>query len=115
MKILLGAVVASFAMAASAQEIVQHGYARVLSVEPIVTSAYRTVPRTSCTTAEPVADRATGTNQSCTTYHDKEYFNRIHGYNVAIEYDGEVRTVRMTRDPGVRVPVKVVKRVYVIE
>lgn len=152
MKMLIGAVVASFAMSASAQEIVTHGYARVLSVEPITNSAYRTVPRTTCTTIERqsnsgpvvgaivggavgrgmakdkdagtvvgaiagavIGDHVTEPREQCTTYHDREYYNRITGYNVTIEYDGELRTVRLARDPGTRVSVKVVKRVYVLE
>jgi len=152
-KMIVAAVIASYATIVSAQEIVTHGYARVLGVEPILSSAYRTVPRTSCVLVErqnsagPVVgaivggavgrnlakDKDTGTvvgaiagavigdhvtenaNQSCTTYHDREYYNRINGYNVTIEYDGELRTVRLTRDPGTRVSVRVVKRVYVLE
>lgn len=156
MKMLVGAVVASFAMGVSAQEIVQHGYARVISVEQISSPGYRTVPRTTCTMIErqsnsgPVVgaivggavgnsmakDRTAGTvvgaiagavigdhvtegqtspREHCTTYHDREYFNRVNGFNVTIEYEGELRTVRMNRPPADRVPVKVVKRVYVIE
>lgn len=156
MKMLVGAVVASFAMGASAQEIVQHGYARVISVDPISSPGFRTVPRTTCTLIErqsnsgPVVgaivggavgnsmakDRTAGTvvgaiagavigdhvtegqtspREHCTTYHDKEYFNRVNAYNVTIEYEGELRTVRMLRAPADRVPVKVVKRVYVLE
>ena len=154
MKMVVGAVVACFAMSASAQEIVQHGYARVISVDPISSPGFRTVPRTTCTLIErqsnsgPVVgaivggavgnsmakDRTAGTvvgaiagavigdhvtegqsREHCTTYHDKEYFNRVNGYNVTIEYEGELRTVRMLRAPAERVPVKVVKRVYVLE
>lgn len=154
MKMVVGAVVACFAIGASAQEIVQHGYARVISVEQISSPGYRTVPRTTCTLIErqsnsgPVVgaivggavgnsmakDRTAGTvvgaiagavigdhvtegqpREHCTTYHDREYFNRVNGFNVTIEYEGELRTVRMSRPPADRVPVKVVKRVFVIE
>lgn len=156
MKMLVGAVVASLVMGASAQEIVQHGYARVISAEPLQSTGYRTVPRTTCTIVERQSnsgsvvgaivggavgnnmakDRTAGTvvgaiagavigdhvtegqtvpREKCTTYHDREYFNQVTGYNVTIEYEGELRTVRMHRPPADRVPVKVVKRVYVIE
>lgn len=155
-KLIAGAVVALFATVASAQEIVQHGYARVISAEPISSSAYRTVPRTSCAIVErqsatgPVVgaivggvvgrniakDKGTGTavgaiagavigdhvtegqtvpREECTTYHDREYYNRVTGWNVTFEYEGELRTVRMSRPPADRISVKVVKRVYVIE
>lgn len=155
MKMIFAVALVGLSTAASAQEIVTNGYARVLSVEPIVSSAYRTVPRSTCTTVEShnstgpvvgavvggvvgrnmardkdagtvvgaiagavIGDHVTedrGPTQRCTTYHDREYYNRVNGFNVVIEYDGEVRTVRMNRDPGARVPVKVVKRVYVLE
>lgn len=154
-KIIAGAVVAFFATVASAQDFVSHGYARVVSVDPITVTAFNTVPRTSCTTVEQqqsgsvpgaviggiignqmAKDRTAGTivggiagavigdhmtegqtvmRERCTTYHDKEYYNKITGYNVTIEYEGELRTVKMARNPGSRVPVKVVKRVYVLE
>jgi uncharacterized protein YcfJ len=152
-KLIVGAAVALFATFASAQEIVQTGYARVVGVEPITNVGYRTVPRTSCTTIQrqsssgPVVgaivggavghnmakDKAAGTavgavagaiigdhvtqmpKDECVTYHDREYYNRITGYNVTFEYDGELRTVRLARDPGARISVKVVKRVYVLE
>lgn len=157
--LIAGAVIALFATTANAGpgiDYTSHGYARVVSVEPIVSTSYRTVPRTSCSTVEQrggsgavpgaiiggivgnnmAKDRAAGTavgviagavigehmtegqttlREQCTTYHDKEYYNRINGYNVTFEFDGELRTVKLSRDPGSRVPVKIVKRVYVIE
>jgi uncharacterized protein YcfJ len=123
---LVGAIIASFAVTASAQEIVQYGYARVISVNPISATGYKTVPRTSCTTVETqdfygstVGDNTTeapaSPRQRCSTYHDREYYNTVTGYNVTFEYEGETRTVLMSFPPANRVAVKVVKTVFVIE
>jgi uncharacterized protein YcfJ len=112
-KTLAFALIASFVTIASAQEVVQYDYARVVNVDPILKTGFNTVPRQSCTTIMQV-----GTNQekqSCTTYHDKMYYTTPIGYNVTIEYDGELRTVKLAKEPAMRVPIKVVKRIFVIE
>jgi uncharacterized protein YcfJ len=107
------AMFASFATIASAQEVVHYDYARVVSVDPILKTGYNTVPRESCTTKTQF-----GSNQliqDCVTYHDKMYYSTPIGFNVTIEYDGELRTVKLNKEPAMRVPVKIVKRIYVIE
>ena len=112
-KTLAIALLASIATIASAQEVVHYDHARVVNVEPILKTGYNTVPRQSCTTIMQV-----GTNQeqqSCKTYHDKMYYTTPIGYNVTIEYDGELRTVKLAKEPAMRVPIKVVKRIFVIE
>lgn len=53
--------------------------------------------------------------ERCTNYHDREYFNRITGYNVTFEYNGQLRTARMNRDPGHTITLKAVTRVYAVE
>lgn len=53
--------------------------------------------------------------ERCTTYNDREYYNRINGYNVTFEYEGQLRTTRMARDPGTTVEIKVVKKVYALD
>jgi uncharacterized protein YcfJ len=108
MKILLAAVLATAASLASANEIVEHDYARVVSVTSLTRTGYHIVPRTSCTIDASLTER-------CTTHHDREYYNIVTGYSVTIEYQGQLRTVRLSRQPSDRVPVKVVKRIFVIE
>jgi len=105
MKLLIAAVLATAASFASANEIVEHDYAKVVSVTTLTRTSYNVIPRTTCS---PHGDR-------CTTYHDREYYNIITGYSVTIEYGGQLRTVRLDRAPGSHVPVKVVKRIFVIE
>jgi uncharacterized protein YcfJ len=112
-KFLAIAVVASFTTIVSAQEVVRYDYARVVSVDPILKTGYNVVPRETCT-----AKIELGTNrpiQDCISYHDKMYYSTPIGYNVTIEYDGELRTVRLNKEPAMRVPVKTVKKIYVIE
>jgi len=53
--------------------------------------------------------------ERCTTYQDREYFNRITGYNVTFEYNGQLRSVRMSRDPGHTITIKTVTRIYAVE
>lgn len=53
--------------------------------------------------------------ERCSTYQDREHFNRITGYNVTFEYDGSLRTTRMSRDPGDTVVIKTVTRIYAVE
>ena len=53
--------------------------------------------------------------ERCTTYNDREYYNRITGYNVTFEYEGQLRTTRMARDPGSMIELKVVKKVYALD
>ena len=53
--------------------------------------------------------------ERCTTYNDREYYNRITGYNVTFEYEGQLRTTRMSRDPGQTIQIKIVKKVYAID
>lgn len=55
------------------------------------------------------------TVERCSTYHDREYYNRITGYNVTFEYEGQLRTTRMARDPGPTVELKIVKKVYALD
>lgn len=112
-KSLAIAMLASFATIVSAQEVVRYDYARVVSVDPILKTGYNTIPRETCTTKIQF-----GTNQpvqDCVAYHDKMYYSTPIGFNVTIEYDGELRTVRLNKEPAMRVPVKIVKKIYVIE
>jgi uncharacterized protein YcfJ len=53
--------------------------------------------------------------ERCTTYHDREYYNRITGYNVTFEYKGQLRTARMSRDPGHTITLKTVTRIFAVE
>lgn len=53
--------------------------------------------------------------ERCVTYQDREHFNRVTGYNVTFEYNGQLRTTRMGRDPGNTVVIKTVTRVYAVE
>jgi len=53
--------------------------------------------------------------ERCTTYQDREYYNRITGYNVTFEFNGQLRSVRMSRDPGHTVTIKTVTKVYAVE
>jgi uncharacterized protein YcfJ len=53
--------------------------------------------------------------ERCVTYQDREHFNRITGYNVTFEYHGQLRTTRMSRDPGHSVRIKTVTRIYAVE
>jgi len=53
--------------------------------------------------------------EKCTTYNDREYYNRITGYNVTFEYEGQLRTTRMARDPGPTIQLKIVKKVYAMD
>lgn len=55
------------------------------------------------------------TVERCSTYHDREYFEKITGYNVMFEWAGHVRTARMNRDPGNTVTIRVVTNVYAME
>lgn len=112
-KTLAAVLLASFACIASAQEVVQYDHARVVSVEPILKTGYNTVPRQSCTTMMQVGD--TQEKRTCITYHDKMYYTTPIAFNVTIEYDGELRTVKLAKEPPIRIPIKVVKKIYVIE
>lgn len=53
--------------------------------------------------------------ERCSTYQDREHFNRITGYNVTFEYNGQLRTTRMNRDPGNTITIKTVTRIYAVE
>ena len=53
--------------------------------------------------------------EKCSTYNDREYYNRISGYNVTFEYEGQLRTTRMARDPGPTIEIKIVKKVYALD
>lgn len=157
MKPLVAIIAGLFTVSAYA-DIVTYETARVLSVEPITSKSYRTIPRQSCTMIEEyrgdghaavtgaiiggvvgrnvAKDKDAGTVvgaivgsaiasenarpgvrmvEKCTTYQDREYFDRINGYNVTFEYDGQIRTTRFDRDPGNIVRLKVVKKVYAVE
>lgn len=53
--------------------------------------------------------------ERCSTYHDRVANAKIIGYNVTFEYNGEIRTTKMNRDPGMQVPIKTVTRIYVLD
>ena len=53
--------------------------------------------------------------ERCSTYHDREFYDRISGYNVTFEFNGQLRTVRFNHDPGTTVRVKTVTKVYAVE
>lgn len=124
MKLTVALIAGLFAVSASAESIVGYTQARVLSVTPITVKSYRSVPRQSCTVVENYMLNSNGvgqvidapqTNQNCTSYHDREYFERVTGYNVTFEYSGQLRTTRMNRDPGNTVTIKTVTKVYAVE
>lgn len=111
-----------------AQEIVSYTNARVVAIDPITSTAYATVPRTSCTVIEErtsppapavpgaiVKDGETKRREQCSTYQDREAFVKIIGYNVTFEYAGQLRTTKMARDPGNYVNIKTVTRIFAIE
>ena len=87
------------------------------------TTAYNTVPRTSCVVVEQrgntgsVAgaivknDNATQPQERCTTYHDREAYVKVVAYNVTFEYNGQLRTAKFNRDPGAFVNIKTVTRI----
>ena len=157
MKPLVAIIAGVFTLSAYA-DTVTYETARVLSVEPITSKSYRTIPRQSCTMVEEyrgdghaavtgaiiggvvgrnvakdkdagtvvgaIVGSAIATNISpagvrmverCSTYNDREYYNRITGYNVTFEYDGQLRTTRMARDPGPTIEIKIVKKVYALD
>lgn len=109
MRKILCAVFCAFATIASAQDIVEFEIAKVIRTEPILKSAVRTTPKSICN----------GTNgaytSQCTVIYEREPYNIVTGYNVLVDYRGEIRSVRMTFDPGQAVHIKVVKRIYVVE
>jgi uncharacterized protein YcfJ len=124
LKKLLPALLIAVSTPLLAQDIVGYTTARVVSIDPITTTAYNTVPRTSCTvveqrdgtSAEPAAgsivpNNATRTQERCTTYHDREAFVKVVAFNVTFEYNGQLRTTRMNRDPGNYVNIKTVTRI----
>ena len=158
MKPLVAIVASLFAASVYASDVVYYDNARVVSVEPITTKSYRTVPRQSCTMIEEyrgdghaavtgaivggvigrnvAKDKDAGTVvgaivgsaiatenarpnvrmvERCSTYNDREYFERIDGYNVTFEYEGRLRTTRLDTDPGNTIRLKVVKKVYAVE
>ena len=53
--------------------------------------------------------------ERCVTYQDRDHFNRITGYNVTFEYNGQLRTARMNRDPGHTITLKTVTNIYAVE
>ena len=53
--------------------------------------------------------------ERCTTYNDREFFDRVSGYNVTFEFNGQLRTVRFNRDPGTIVRIKTVTKIYAID
>lgn len=109
MKRILCAVLCAFATIASAQDIVEFEIAKVIRTEPILKSGVRTTPKTVC-------NQTNGAYTSpCTVIYERDPYNIVTGYNVMVDYRGEIRTVRMTFDPGQAVHIKVVKRIYVIE
>jgi uncharacterized protein YcfJ len=157
MKPLVAIIASLFAVSVHA-EFISYERARVVSVEPITTKSYRTVPRQSCTMIEEyrgdghaavtgaivggvigrnvAKDKDAGTVvgaivgsaiatenarpnvrmvERCSTYNDREYFERIDGYNVTFEYEGRLRTTRLDTDPGNTIRLKVVKKVYAVE
>lgn len=107
-----------------AQDIVGYTTARVVSIDPITTTAYNTVPRTSCVVVEQrgntgsVAgaivknDNATQPQERCSTYHDREAYVKVVAYNVTFEYNGQLRTAKFNRDPGNFVNIKTVTRIF---
>lgn len=113
MKILAGLLSAVVCVNVHANSDIINDYARVVIAEPIVKSNYRTVPRTSCAMIQTQGSGVS--TERCSTYYDKEFFNTVTGYNVTIEYEGVLRTVRLHHNPGTRVAVRVVKQVQVLE
>lgn len=48
-----------------------------------------------------------GYERRCRTTHERRTEERVDGYRVTYDYQGEVFTTRMSRDPGRRIPVRV--------
>lgn len=108
--------------------LVRFELARVVRLQPIQETKVYNVTRTSCTMVEDLsgalaqqsAGAPTGTSpsrmvQRCIPYADREYKQFITGYDVTFEYLGQIRTVRMSHDPGTAVRVKAVTNIYVME
>jgi uncharacterized protein YcfJ len=149
LKKLLPALLIAVSTPLLAQDIVGYTTARVVSIDPITTTAYNTVPRTSCYSYEQrdnsgtvagaivggivgrnmakdkdagtivggvagaiIGNNATQPQERCTTYHDRESYVKVVAYNVTFEYNGQLRTTRMNRDPGNYVNVKTVTRIF---
>jgi uncharacterized protein YcfJ len=105
--------------------------ARVVRIQPIGTSRAYTVPRQSCTMVEEgvsvatlpaspgsiVGDPAQQKRmvQRCVQYNDREYQQIVTSYDVTFEFRGQIRTVKMSQDPGNTVRIKTVTTVYVLE
>jgi uncharacterized protein YcfJ len=105
--------------------------ARVVRIQPIGTSRAYTVPRQSCTMVEEgvsvatlpaspgsiVGDSAQQKRmvQRCVQYNDREYQQIVTSYDVTFEFRGQIRTVKMSQDPGNTVRIKTVTTVYVLE
>ena len=107
--------------------LVKFELARVVRLQPIQESRVYNVTRTSCTTVEdlsgtsaqnagsPTGKPPSNMVQRCIPYTDREYKQITVGYDVTFEYYGQIRTVRMSHDPGTAVRVKSVTNVYVME
>lgn len=87
----LGVTACALAYTAPSQS--QGAYARVLDATPVYEQV--AVPQQSCTELQ---QQTRCTNS--TTYEE-----RLVGYDVLYEYDGQQRVQRMAQDPGVQVPV----------
>ena len=107
--LLVGCAVAQPRGFSDAYESVEH--AKVVAIEPIKTTTYHRVPKTSCTTK---LENGMITER-CNSYQDAVYTSRTTGYKVMFEYRGTTRSVLMQSDPGSHVTLKIVTNVYVLE
>lgn len=126
---LQGPDTGSYRSSLEGDSLVKFELARVVRLQPIQESRVYNVTRTSCTMVEDLSGAVsapttgavvTATNQSrmvqrCIPYTDREYKQFIVGYDVTFEYYGQIRTVRMSHDPGTAVRVKTVTNVFVME
>lgn len=117
MRTLLAATLSVFVMGcATAQSRISDSYedvehARVVSIEPIRSTTYHRVPKTSCTTRT----ESSMITERCSSYQDNIFTSRTTGYKVMFEYRGTLRSVMMKHDPGAHVTLKVVTNVFVLE
>lgn len=107
--LLVGCATAQPRGFSDAYESVEH--ARVVSIEPIQSTTYHRVPKTTCSTRV----ENSMITERCSSYQDNMFTTRTTGYKVMFEYRGTTRSVMMKHDPGSHVTIKVVTNVFVLE
>jgi len=117
-RILAIAVTALIATSVFANDIVNYQIVPVIKVDPIGNMRAISMPRMSCTNAEPAEGAGAPVQtqqQKCVSYSDREFRYNVTAFNVTFEYQGQIRTVKMNNDPGNTINIKTVTRVYAVE